>query len=118
MTKSNWMDEDRLHVPSMWISEDADDEIEMVDTGKVDSDGHPIVIALSHKQGFAGFIPPGTYERMQRAKAEAKAEAELNALVETIIVSTLTKLGIVVDVEALKPAEKVSKKRATKGKGK
>ncbi|QIV65839.1 hypothetical protein Cp1R7AA1_036 [Mesorhizobium phage Cp1R7A-A1] len=112
MTESNWMDEERLHVPSLWISEDADDEIEMVDTGKVDADGQPIVIALSHKQGFAGFIPPGEYARIQRAKAKAKAEAELLKIIETAVTATLTKLGIVVDPAALKAAEKASKARS------
>ncbi|RUW56852.1 hypothetical protein [Mesorhizobium sp. M8A.F.Ca.ET.021.01.1.1] len=106
MTKNSWMDEERLNVPSMFISEDSGDEIEMVDTGKVDADGQPIIIALSHKQGFAGFIPPGEYARIQRRKAEAEAKQELSELVESIIVSTLTKLGLTVDAEKLKAKPK------------
>ncbi|MBS3648804.1 hypothetical protein KEU06_09320 [Pseudaminobacter sp. 19-2017] len=107
MKKMNWDDEMRTHVPSMFITEDDDDEVELVDTGRVDKDGVPIIIALSHKQGFAGFLPPGMYERIQQAKEEAEAKAELTEMIEEIVTVTLKKIGIKLPPPAPGPAPAV-----------
>jgi hypothetical protein len=112
MTKNSWMDEERLNVPSMFISEDGDDEVQFVDSGRIDSDGQPIIIALSHKQGFAGFVPPGEYARIQRKKAKAEAEKELNIIIENTVNAVLTKLGILVDADTIKAREKAAKARS------